>query len=100
MYDEDELDKTPITGDYDTAVALHHWHSGQGDPIYMVGSLWYSDRPAPKYLVEGALRWLRSDLSKRKGRRDADTRELRGLVAELTRMVEAPKPRRARRTRS
>lgn len=46
---------------------LQSWHSSSGDPIYAVGSYYFSDTVYPqKDVVEDALRNLRQDLEQNK----------------------------------
>ncbi len=67
-------------------VTLHHWHWGQGDPIYGVGSLIFAGDPVPCEDVESAVSGLQR-LWRQTGTRTkqdrAERRELRGLVAAL-----------------
>lgn len=90
---DDDTTPLPISWeDYPDAVELGvklgNWHAGQWTGVYAVGSSWRAMQRAPAYLVGEALRELRQDLAKRKGKRDPDTRELRELVAALSGMVE------------
>lgn len=46
-------------------VNMHHWHGGQGDPVYMVGSFFVCDEDYPDLdIVAQAMRNLEGDLSK------------------------------------
>lgn len=40
-------------------VLMHNWHSGQGDPIYKVGSMIYAGKDVDKEDVEEAIDGLR-----------------------------------------
>jgi hypothetical protein len=79
--DEDGEDETVTYGSKDLGVAMHHWHSGQGDPIYGVGSMIFARKPVPKADVEEALSSLESLL---RGTTDKDDkRELNGIIKAL-----------------
>lgn len=68
-------------------VLLHHWHGGQGDPIYGVGSMWYAGQGAHYSQVEGALRNLRRDRRDFRGPAGA-RRELDYLIRKLETVLE------------
>lgn len=59
---------------------MQHWHSGQGDPIYAVGSYYYSGKPYPDpVVVERALDWFESVT----GQDARAAREVRSIEAGL-----------------
>lgn len=48
----------------DLGYSMMQWHSGQGDPIYMVGSIYASNRVYPdRDIAESALSSLETDLN-------------------------------------
>jgi sugar phosphate isomerase/epimerase len=69
------------------AVQLHHWHSGQGDPIYAVGSS--AGTPVPRDLIEDARDNLQRILEDYDNE-DADEEELVGLIDELDEVLASP----------
>jgi len=69
------------------AEPLHHWHYGQGDPVYQVGSMAYAEQPVAESLVQDAideLESLRTDAQESGG----DQEELVQLIDELTQILQ------------
>jgi len=72
--------------DPEIGVRMHNWHSGQGDPIYAVGSLVYAGRKVMKKHLQEAIDNLDSFYEMDKKHRHlkpADRRELEELIDEL-----------------
>jgi antirestriction protein len=66
---------------------MHNWHTGQGDPVYMVGSFFIGGDEYPDLdIVSDAIGWLEKDARKTKKRADkAEARRIIGyLQDELT----------------
>jgi len=61
-------------------VLMHNWHSGQGDPIYRVGSLIYAYDPVDKEDIEDAISNLESMMGDYSGE---DLEELEYIIGEL-----------------
>lgn len=79
--DDDEVDALPVKGDKVLAKKLLHWHYGQSDPIYSVGSSWLAGRSVPMSIAESALSNLQKEDSFLMDRQDA--KELREVIRGL-----------------
>jgi DNA repair protein RadC len=79
-------------------VAMHHWHHGQDDPIYMVGSYYYADRPYPdKVVVEDALGDIeafvdRIPIQKERSTKKANLQELKSIIASMKHFLSVDYP--------
>lgn len=83
-----------IRGTKALGVRLHQWHSGQGDPIYGVGSMFYAGKPASVDAVEDAVSNLRRS---RTGVVGKDRKALDSLIATMERKLEKARGRKANR---
>lgn len=74
-----------VYGSRSLGVRLHEWHSGMGDPIYAVGSMFVAGEGSPLEDVEAALESLERMHSQRKRLKlkpDA-VRSLNSVIADL-----------------
>lgn len=69
------------------AVPLHHWHYGQGDPIYQVGSMAYAEQPVAASIIQDAIDELESLQSDAQSS-GQDQEELSMLINELTQILQ------------
>ena len=77
--------KIKVYGSPALGARLHNWHSGMGDPIYRVGSMFAAGQGSPLSDVEAALEALERIHARRKESRlsSNDVRSLNAVIADL-----------------
>lgn len=81
-----------VTSRQELGALMHHWHASSGDPLYAVGSYYYSDMPYPNKGTVEAAKVEAERILRRLSSNSPERRELRRIVRGLDHFLLADYP--------